>query len=136
MSLASGRRYGVSLHVTSDTLSLRELQGTLGVTGDSGSRSRGDSLPGGRTARTTVLTIESALDDGAMLVEQLEAIRRRVPANRVRSASVPMEATFSIAMYFTTACGSVTIDATMMDAARDYSAAIEVVAYPASSEHQ
>ena len=125
-------REEVSLDITSQILSLAEIEHALMLKGGSGSRSRGDALPGDRVASISVLTVEPNLDEGATLRQQMAAIRARMPADRLRAANLPVEAIFNIAVYFETACATTLIEPGLVTLIDDYSATIQVVAYPIS----
>ncbi|MEO8383402.1 MAG: hypothetical protein ABI779_27345 [Acidobacteriota bacterium] len=70
---------------------------------------------------------------GATLEHHLNAICTRISADRLRAAALPIDATFNIAVYFDTACATTIVDAATVALAHDYSAAIQVVAYPVHS---
>jgi hypothetical protein len=125
-------RQEASLDITSETLSLAHLERALRLNGDPGSRSRGDLLPGDRIATVSILRIEPNLGQDATLEQQLDAIGSRMPADRLRAADLQVDVTFTIAVYFDTAYATTIVAADLVAWTRDYSAAIQVVAYPIS----
>jgi hypothetical protein len=126
-------RQEVSLDITSKILSLTDIERALLLKGDPGSRSRGDGLPGDRVASTSVLRVDPNLPERATLQEQMDAIRARMPADRLRATNLQVDAIFSIAVYFDTACATTTIGPEIVAFISEYSATIQVVAYPISS---
>jgi hypothetical protein len=125
-------REEMSLDITSKILSLADIERALMLKGGSGSRSIGNALPGDRVASTSVLRLEPNLDERAALRQQIDAIRARMPADRLRAANLQVEVIFNIAVYFDTACATTIIDPELVALIADYSATIQVMAYPVS----
>jgi hypothetical protein len=134
LDASTQRRIEVSLDIMSHSINLQTLELSLGLNGDSGSRSIGEVSVGGRVASLSILRVNSNLELSADVAQQVMAIYTRISPNSIRVAELSVSLRFNIAVYFATACGTAVIDALSVSMIHEYRAAISVTAYPTADE--
>ncbi|MGI8784557.1 MAG: hypothetical protein ACR2L2_13005 [Acidobacteriota bacterium] len=142
MSVDETPEYSVCLDIVSDSLTLKELESALSVTGDAGSHNRGDKrVPHGlqRVYSSALLRIEGDTSHHLGIQDQFQRIVGRLPAAKLHSSQLkPSQflVVFNIAVYFTTASGSVLLPAPCVETVQRYGADLEISSYPCSQHEK
>lgn len=132
------KRFMVSVDLETRRMSLSRLASALGIRGSPSSHSRGETRKPAGVWETTVLRLESKLDEARPLEEHLKRIFAGRAVARLRRAPLPKHcrACLNIGVLFETAMGGIEVPARVLSLLSELDMDLSVSFYPSAPDRR